>query len=104
MESPFVSAEAQANRTAITALMRQHGFVTYPWEFWHYNQGDAYDHYLNQIGRPARYGAVDVTLTDGSVQAIADPLTPLNSYEEIENEMGQAMERRGKRMDESAAG
>jgi D-alanyl-D-alanine dipeptidase len=96
MTSPFVSPEAQANRQAITALMAQHGFVTYPWEFWHYNQGDAYDHYLNRTGQPARYGAVHVSLTDGSVEPIADPLTPLNTYEEIENELKQALARRGK--------
>ena len=96
MTSPFVSAEAQANRQAITALMAQYGFVTYPWEFWHYNQGDAYDHYLNRTGQPARYGAVNLSLTDGSVEAIADPLTPLNTYEEIEHELNQALERRKK--------
>jgi D-alanyl-D-alanine dipeptidase len=96
MTSPFVSPEAHANRQAITALMAQHGFVTYPWEFWHYNQGDAYDHYLNRTGQPARYGAVHVSLTDGSVEPIADPLTPLNTYEEIENELKQALARRGK--------
>lgn len=38
MDSPFVSAAAHANRLAITALMRKQGFVTYPWEFWHYNK------------------------------------------------------------------
>jgi D-alanyl-D-alanine dipeptidase len=96
MTSPFVSPEAHANRQAITALMAQYSFVTYPWEFWHYNQGDAYDHYLNQTGQPARYGAVNVSLTDGSVEPIADPLTPLNTYEEIENELKQALARRGK--------
>ena len=94
MTSPFISAEAHANRQAITALMAQYGFVTYPWEFWHYNQGDAYDHYLNKTGQPARYGAVNVSLTDGSVEAIADPLTPLNAYEEIESELNQALARR----------
>ncbi len=94
MDSPFVSAEAHANRMAITALMRKHGFVTYPWEFWHYNKDDAYDHYLNQTGKVARYGAVNVTLPDGLVQAIEDDLTPLNSYQEIESEMNQAMARR----------
>lgn len=97
MDSPFISAEAAANRAAITDLMAKHGFVTYPWEFWHYNQGDAYDHYLNQTGQPARYGAVHVNLADGSVQAIADPLTPLNSHEEIESEMLAALARRAKR-------
>ena len=97
MDSPFISAEASANRAAITALMARHGFITYPWEFWHYNKGDAYDHYLNKTGKAARYGAVNVTLADGSVQAIADPLTPLNSYAEIESEMQAAVERRAMR-------
>ncbi len=97
MDSPFISAAASANRVAITALMANHGFITYPWEFWHYNQGDAYDHYLNKTGKAARYGAVDVNLADGSVQAIADPLTPLNLYAEIESEMRAAVERRATR-------
>lgn len=94
MRSPFISAEASANRAAITALMAQSGFITYPWEFWHYNQGDAYDHYLNKTGQPARYGAVHVNLADGSVQAIADPLALLNSYEEIASELQNALARR----------
>lgn len=94
MTSPFISPTAHTNRQAITALLRDYGFVTYPWEFWHYNQGDAYDHYLNRTGQPAQYGAVHLSLTDGSVEPITDPLTPLNSYEEIESELQQALERR----------
>lgn len=94
MTSPFIAPEAHANRQAITAHLRNYGFVTYPWEFWHYNQGDAYDHYLNRTGQPAQYGAVHLSLTDGSVEPITDPLTPLNSYEEIESELQQALERR----------
>lgn len=99
MDSPFIAAQASANRAAITALMAKHGFITYPWEFWHYNKGDAYDHFFNQRGQPARYGAVNVNLQDGSVQAIEDPLTPLNTIEEIESEMQQAIERRKKAID-----
>ena len=99
MDSPFVSAEARANRVAITELMAKHGFVTYPWEFWHYNKGDAYDHFLNQSGQAARYGAVHVTLADGSVEPIAEPLTPLNTYAEIEGEMQAALQRAAKNDD-----
>ena len=94
MTSPFITPEAYANRQSITALLRDYGFVTYPWEFWHYNQGDAYDHYLNRTGQPAQYGAVHLSLSDGSVEPIIDPLTPLNSYAEIESELQQALERR----------
>lgn len=97
MDSPFISAQARANRAAITALMSRHGFVTYPWEFWHYNRGDAYDHFLRQTGQPARYSAVHVSLVDGSVQAIEEPLIPLNSQAEIESEMQAAIERRSQR-------
>lgn len=96
MDSPFISDEAHANRAEITALMGRHGFVTYPWEFWHYSKGDAYDHYLNQTGQTAPYGAVHVTLPDGSVRAIAEPLTPLNSYAEIDGEMRAARQRAAK--------
>ncbi|MEI8064464.1 MAG: M15 family metallopeptidase, partial [Verrucomicrobiota bacterium] len=46
MASPFISVAAQQNRAAITGLMAKHGFVAYPWEFWHYNKGDAYAEYL----------------------------------------------------------
>lgn len=94
MTSPFITPEAHANRQAITALMRDYGFITYPWEFWHYNQGDAYDHYLNRTGQPGCYGAVNFSTTDGTVEPMADPLTPLNSYAEIEHELHQALARR----------
>ena len=52
MGSPFVSDAARRNRREITALMRRHGFVDYPWEFWHYSSGDAYEQVLLQ-DRPA---------------------------------------------------
>lgn len=94
MTSPFVTPAALANRQAITALMRDYGFVAYPWEFWHYNQGDAYDHYLNHTGQPAQYGAINFSLTDGKVEPLADPLTPLNSPAEIEAELQGALARR----------
>lgn len=94
MTSPFVTPAALANRQAITALMRDYGFVAYPWEFWHYNQGDAYDHYLNHTGQPGRYGAINFSLTDGQVEPLADPLTPLNSPAEIAAELQAALARR----------
>jgi len=93
MASPFVSAEAAQNRAEITALMEQHGFLAYPYEFWHYNKGDAYDRYLTQSGRPARYGAIDFDPVSGSITPIADPKMPLHSLEEIQRYIEQALDR-----------
>lgn len=91
MSSPFVSDAALANRAAITSLMARHGFVAYPYEFWHYNKGDAYDHYLNGRRTPARYGAVDVDPATGGVRPIDEPTQLLNEPEEIEAEIRRVL-------------
>jgi zinc D-Ala-D-Ala dipeptidase len=91
MMSPFVDEHAQQNRREITALMRRHGFVTYPWEFWHYNDGDAYAELLNHTGRPARYGPVHMDPVDGSVTPIDDPCAPLNSTEVVRELMERVL-------------
>jgi zinc D-Ala-D-Ala dipeptidase len=95
MGSPFVSAQASRNRAEITEIMARHGFRTYPYEFWHYNKGDAYDEYLSGSGRPARYGAVDVEPSNGAVSPIADPAVPLNTEEEISALIHAALQRDG---------
>ena len=93
MSSPFVSTQAQESRREITALMRRHGFVAYPFEFWHYNKGDAFDERLNSTGRPARYGAVDIDPDTGTVTPIPDPEKRLSSPEELGIEIQRAQER-----------
>lgn len=95
MLSPFVSPEAQRHRREITAIMRRHGFVEYPWEFWHYNGGDAYAALLLGETAPARYGAIDWSEQDGTVRPIPNPLEPLNSTEEFEAEISAALQRLG---------
>jgi D-alanyl-D-alanine dipeptidase len=96
MNSPFVSAEGLRHRTKITALMRDHGFVEYPWEFWHYSSGDAYDQFLRKTGKPAIYGAVDWDPVTNVVSPMADATTPLNSEEEIRTEIEAALQRLSK--------
>jgi zinc D-Ala-D-Ala dipeptidase len=91
MGSPFVPSEAQANRREITELMARHGFRTYPFEFWHYNKGDAYDEHIAGSGRPARYGPVDLDPATGAVTAIPDPDVPLNTDEEIGARIAEAL-------------
>jgi D-alanyl-D-alanine dipeptidase len=93
MASPFVSAEARRNRDDITALMRLHGFVEYPWEFWHYSSGDAYEQVLAKTGRPAIYGAVSFDPRSLQVAPLVQPDEPLNSLEEIRAEIDAALAR-----------
>jgi zinc D-Ala-D-Ala dipeptidase len=94
MASPFVSAQARKNRRAITALMARHGFVAYPYEFWHYSKGDAYDAHLARSGKPARYGAVDLDLDSGRTTPMKSPLKLLCAAEEVRRRIDEALKGR----------
>lgn len=93
MTSPFVSDQARKNRLEITAVLNKHGFTEYPFEFWHYNSGDAYHEMLHKTGKPARYGAVDWDPATGKLTPIPKPNEPLNSPEEIKLEIAAALAR-----------
>jgi D-alanyl-D-alanine dipeptidase len=93
MASPFVSDAAQRNRRDITALMARHGFVDYPYEFWHYSSGDAYEQVLRGTGRPAIYGAVQCDLQTLQVTPLPQAGQPLNSFDEIRAEIDAALAR-----------
>ena len=95
MASPFVSEQAQRNRRDITALMARHGFVDYPWEFWHYSSGDAYEQVQRHTGRPAVYGAVHWDAATNSVTPLPQPEEPLNSFDEIRAAIDAALARLG---------
>lgn len=104
MASPYAHHLAHTHRQAISAVLLRHGFVAYPYEFWHYSQGDVYDAAVNRTGAPARYGPVDVTLPDGGVTPLAGAETPLFSAEEIDDLIGGARERIGRRPDAETSG
>ena len=95
MDSPYVSAQARHHRREITALMARHGFVAYPWEFWHYSSGDAYEQVLLKTGRPAVYGAVIWDPVTNQVTPLPQPEQPLNSFDEIRTEIDAALARLG---------
>ena len=93
MTSPFISAEARRNRADITQIMEKYGFLPYPYEFWHYNQGDAYAEILTKSGRPGRYGAVDWNPASDAVIPVPHPKDPLASDGEIQLHIEAASQR-----------
>jgi len=93
MKSPFVTEQQRRNRLDITAIMRAHQWVEYPFEFWHYNFGDAYGEALNNTGKPGRYGAIDWNPQDNRITPIINPNDPLNSPDEIRGEIEAALKR-----------
>jgi zinc D-Ala-D-Ala dipeptidase len=93
MDSPFVDSQARRRRQEITAIMRESGFVEYPYEFWHYGSGEVYEESLRRTGRPVRYGPVDYDAATGQVKPIDNPDEPLNTLEDIQAAIDAALAR-----------
>jgi len=93
MRSPFIEADALQNRLDITAILESHGFIHFPFEFWHYNQGDAMGQILSGQTSPARFGPVHWDSQTNRVTAVDDPLNPLNPLPVIELEIAAALQR-----------
>ncbi|HND52390.1 MAG TPA: M15 family metallopeptidase, partial [Pirellulaceae bacterium] len=98
MRSPFIEPEVLENRLAITALVETRGWVHFPFEFWHFNQGDAMGHVLRGLPAPARFGPVHWDPATNKVTRVTDPLTPLNPLPVIEREIEAAVERAKKKL------
>lgn len=93
MLSPFVDAQAHQNRLDITQMMEAHGFVHFPFEFWHYNKNDGLGHILSGKPAPAKYGPVDWDPATNRVTPCQNPTDPLNPLDVIEREIAAALER-----------
>jgi hypothetical protein len=92
MDSPFIGARAAKNRRTITAILGRHGFVAYPFEFWHYSAGDVYEGVLTG-GGPARYGPVELDYATGEVAPLADESAHLFDEDEMRAMIDSALER-----------
>ncbi|MBC8355965.1 MAG: hypothetical protein H8E66_28645 [Planctomycetes bacterium] len=95
MRSPFIEPDDLRNRLDITEMMEAHGFIHFPYEFWHYNQGDSMGHILSKQPGPARYGPVHWDSQTNEVTPYEDPVSPLNPMDVIEREVAAAMQRAG---------
>ena len=93
MRSPFVEREWVQNRVEITAIMETYGFMHFPFEFWHYNKGDALGHILTGNAAPATFGPVHWDPATNKVTAVADSTRPLRPLPEIEREIASAIAR-----------
>lgn len=93
MRSPFITSEELQSRLEITTLMESHGFMHFPYEFWHFNKGDAGDHILHGKPEPARYGPVNWNPRTNEVTPVNDPMNPLNPLPQMEKEIAAAMDR-----------
>lgn len=93
MRSPYITQEELENRLAITAMMEARGFMHFPFEFWHFNKGDAGGHILTGNPEPCRYGPVNWDPTTNEVTAVAEPKTLLNPLDVIEREIAAALDR-----------
>lgn len=100
MRSPFISESELQNRLTITSIMESYGFMHFPFEFWHFNKGDAGDHILNGRSEPARFGPVHWNRMTNEVVPVSNPLHPLNPLPVIKQEIAAAMERAESRHDQ----
>ena len=93
MDSPFVTAGEKTARETITGIMAMHGFVHYPGEFWHYNQGDAMARILTGSRKPGRYGPVHWDPQTNETRPYDDPFERLVSEPELETLLAEALAR-----------
>ena len=93
MDSPFISEAATENRQEIKNILKKHGFIAYPFEFWHFSQGDAYAEYITESGKDARYGAISFDLSTGKIITLENPEKPLHSMEQIQKKIESALAR-----------
>jgi D-alanyl-D-alanine dipeptidase len=93
MRSPYIEPSDLKNRLAITEIMESHGFMHFPYEFWHYNKNDAGGHVLTGKSEPAKFGPVHWDSETNEVTPYDDAMSPLNPLDVIEREVAAAIER-----------
>ncbi|MFN0077978.1 MAG: M15 family metallopeptidase [Prosthecobacter sp.] len=93
MRSPFVAPEHVATRLEICAMMEKHGFIHFPFEFWHFDKDDAGMHILTGNPAPCRFGPVNWNAQTNEVTPVENPLTLLNPLSVIETEIAAALKR-----------
>jgi len=77
-----INQAAKSNRQLLKRTMVKHGFINYPFEYWHYSIGDVYA--AHATGQEAAvYGPVDYDESQKQIKP-TDP-KQINQYFEVEN-------------------
>jgi D-alanyl-D-alanine dipeptidase len=93
MRSKFVEPKFIENRLGITTMMEKHGFIHFPFEFWHFDKDDAGMHIHTGNPAPCRFGPVNWDPITNEVTPVGDPLALLNPLSVIESEIAAALKR-----------
>ncbi len=93
MDSPFISETATKNRREIRRILKKHGFVAHPFQFWHFSQGSAYTECVTESGEDAKYGAINFDLSSGGIVPLENPENSLYSIEEVQEKIQSALKR-----------
>jgi len=92
-DSPFISEEATKNRREIKRILKKHGFIAHPFQFWHFSQGNACTECALKSGEDARYGPINFDLNSGRIVPLENPENPLYSVEQIQEKIESALKR-----------
>lgn len=93
MRSPFVAQAHLEARLEICATMERHGFMHFPFEFWHFDKDDAAMHIVTGNPQPCRFGPVHWDSGNNEVIPVPNPLELLNPLSVIEREIQAALQR-----------
>lgn len=72
-----ISRQARINRRFLVQIMEKNGFANYPYEFWHFCQGDKIEARIHNKNQ-AIYGPLDIDLTTNQGRPVANASTPFN--------------------------
>lgn len=92
-DSPFISEDALKNRREIKRILKKHGFIAHPFQFWHFSQRSAYTECFMKSGEDARYGAINFDLNSGRIVPIENPENPLYTLEQVQEKIESAVKR-----------
>jgi D-alanyl-D-alanine dipeptidase len=92
MGSPYISQAQAELRHTVTAVLGRHGFVAYPYEFWHYSAGDVFATQLS--GQQVLYGPISYDPVAGTQEPIPSDGSLLVTPDELRRAVATLLDTR----------